>query len=100
MPQLDMAWRECGPGSPALVVPLAADIPEIVIPVDAPSGASIGGAEHESGLRHDPLHDRVQLRAVSSLGGFRTPAPGVCGCACEGPASDKHNLPMQMPPMP
>jgi hypothetical protein len=45
---------ECGPGSPALVVPLAADIPEIVIPVNAPSGASIGGAERESGLRHDP----------------------------------------------
>jgi hypothetical protein len=31
---------------------------------------------------------RVPLPAVSSLGGFRTPAPGVPGSLCEGPASE------------
>jgi hypothetical protein len=35
-----------------------------------------------------PLHDRVPLPAVSSLGGFRTPAPGVPGSLCDGPASE------------
>jgi hypothetical protein len=36
---------ERGPGSPALVVPLAVGIPEIVIPVGVPSSASIGGSK-------------------------------------------------------
>jgi hypothetical protein len=34
------------------------------------------------------LHHRRPLAAVSSLGGFRTPAAGVRGTACERPASE------------